>query len=120
MLQGRKASTTNLPCCACMIIANPSDLPRLNGVYLLMQSLCKYQAIQHKQRGTVDESVECKSPVREIWSWIPDRVKQMTYKIDTCCFLAWCSVLIGEGKDSLVYCQDNVTEWDIMSWFGEA
>ena len=36
-------------------------------------------------------------------------------KIDTYCFLAQCSALLGEGKDWLAQCQDNVTEWDIRS-----
>ena len=31
--------------------------------------------------------------------------------IDTCCFLAWRSALLGSGKDWLAQCQDNVTEW---------
>ena len=31
--------------------------------------------------------------------------------MDTCRFLARCSVLLGLGKDWLVQCQDNVTEW---------
>ena len=32
------------------------------------------------------------------------------FKIDTCCFLAWSSALIGLDKDWLTQCQDNVTE----------
>ena len=40
----------------------------------------------------------------------------MTYKIDTCRFLARCSALLGRGINWLAQCQDNVTEWDIMSW----
>ena len=44
------------------------------------------------------------------------RVKPMTYKIDTCCFLARCSALLGEGKDWLAQCEDNVIEWDFRSW----
>ena len=42
---------------------------------------------------------------------------ESTYKIDTCRFLARCSVLIGQGKDWLAQDQDNVTEWDIKSWY---
>ena len=41
------------------------------------------------------------------------RVKLITFKIDTCCFLARHSALIGYGKDFLAQCQNNVTEWDI-------
>ena len=43
----------------------------------------------------------------------------MTYKIDTCCFLARVarrSALLGYGNDWLVQCQDTVTELDIRSW----
>ena len=39
---------------------------------------------------------------------VPCRVKQMTYKIDTCHFIAWRSVFISK--------RGNVTEWDIGSW----
>ena len=41
----------------------------------------------------------------------------MTYKIDTSYFLAWLSALIGSNQYWLARCQDNITEWDIMSWF---
>ena len=34
------------------------------------------------------------------------------FKIDTCCFLAWLSAILGEGKDWFVQCRDNTTEWD--------
>ena len=44
-----------------------------------------------------------------------DRVKPMTYKIDDCHFLAMCLALLGEGKDCLAHCQDNVIEWDTRS-----
>ena len=37
-------------------------------------------------------------------------------KFDTCHFLARHSALLGDGKDQLVWCQDNMTEWDIRSW----
>ena len=37
-------------------------------------------------------------------------------KIDSCRFLARCSVLSGEGKDWLVQCHDNAAELDIRSW----
>ena len=53
----------------------------------------------------------------------PGRVKQMTYKIDTCRYLAslvlnltWCLALLGYGKDWLAQYHDNVTEWEIASW----
>ena len=36
--------------------------------------------------------------------------KPMTYKINTCRFLARYSALLGYGKDWLAQCQDNVTE----------
>ena len=45
--------------------------------------------------GAVAKSVECKPHVQEIASSIPSRVKPMTYKIDTFCFLAQHSALIG-------------------------
>ena len=41
------------------------------------------------------ESVERGPHVWEIGSSVPSRVKPMTYKIDTCRFLAWHSALIG-------------------------
>ena len=44
--------------------------------------------------GTVAESVEHRSSVREIVSSNPSRVKPMTYQIDTCCFLARCSAIL--------------------------
>ena len=40
-------------------------------------------------------SVEQRSHVWEIRSPVPSRVKPMTYQIDTHCFLAWHSELIG-------------------------
>ena len=43
-------------------------------------------------------------------------VKSMTYQIDTCRFIALYSALLGDAKDWLVQCQENVTEWDIRSW----
>ena len=36
-------------------------------------------------------------------------------KIDTCRLLARCLALLGQNKDWLVHCQDNVTEWGIGS-----
>ena len=48
---------------------------------------------------------------------VPGRVKSMTCNIDTCRFLAWHLTLIGYGKDWLVQYEDNVTEWDIGSWY---
>ena len=38
------------------------------------------------------------------------------FKIDTFRFLARHLTLLGQGKDWLALCQDNVTEWDIKSW----
>ena len=49
----------------------------------------------------------------EIGSLVPGRVKPMTFKIDTYCFLAQCSALIAQGKAWLAQCQYNGTEWDI-------
>ena len=46
----------------------------------------------------------------------PGRVKPMTLKNDTCCFLARRLALLGKGKDWLAHCQDNVTELNITSW----
>ena len=62
--------------------------------------------------GMVAELIEPR-----VWvfgSSVPFRVKPMTYQIDTCYFLAWCSALIGLGKDWLAQCWDNVIEW---AWF---
>ena len=53
------------------------------------------------------QSVECGPCVREVESNL------ITHKIDTCCFLAWFSALIGYDKDWLAQFRDNVTEWDI-------
>ena len=41
---------------------------------------------------------------------------QLDLKIDTCCFLARCSTLLGKGKEWLAQCQDSATEWDIRLW----
>ena len=46
----------------------------------------------------------------------PGRVKEMTKKIDTCCFLTGCLALLDQGKDCLAQYQDNVMEGDIRSW----
>ena len=45
------------------------------------------------------------------------RFKTMTYKIDIYRFLVWYSALLGEGKNVLAQCQDNVNEWDIGSGY---
>ena len=47
----------------------------------------------------VDESVERNLPMQKVVSSIPGRVKPMTYKIDTCRFLAKRSRVVREGKD---------------------
>ena len=44
----------------------------------------------------------------------PNRVKEMTFKIYNCHYLAWCSALVGRGKDWFVMYQDNVCEWEII------
>ena len=69
-----------------------------------------------QHQGAVAESIERRPRVREIESLILGQVKPVTYKVDTCHFLAWCLALIGYGKDWLAQCQDNGTEWDIRSW----
>ena len=45
------------------------------------------------------------SGTQKIRSYSPSRVKPVAYKIDTCCYLAWHSVLIGQGLVS------SVSEW---------
>ena len=45
--------------------------------------------------GAVVELLERGPPVWEIGSSVPSRVKPVTYKIDTCHFVAWRSALIG-------------------------
>ena len=62
------------------------------------------------------ESVERGLRVREIVTSFPSGVNLLTYKIDTCRFLAWLSAFIQYCKDLLVQCQDNVIECDIESW----
>ena len=62
------------------------------------------------------ESVERRPQVQDTGSLVPGRVKPLTYKIDTCRFLARNSALIGYGNDWLAQCQDTLTKWDIMSW----
>ena len=47
--------------------------------------------------------------MRNVERLIPGRVKAMTYKMYKCCFLAFHLELIGESKDWLAQCQDNVT-----------
>ena len=62
------------------------------------------------------ESVKRGTRMQKIRSSILGQVKPMTYKIDTCHYLAWCSALIGYGKDWLTQCQNNAIEWDTGSW----
>ena len=47
------------------------------------------------------ESVERSAPTWKMGVSIPDRVKQMAHKIDSCCFLARCFTLIRLDKDWL-------------------
>ena len=63
------------------------------------------------------QSVERRLLVWKVWNLSPSRVKGMSYKIDACRYLGWCSALIGSDKDWLVQYeyQDKVTEWDIGS-----
>ena len=56
------------------------------------------------------ESVERGPRMWEIGRSLPSPFKPMTYKIDTCCFLARHSALIGHDNDWFVQCQDNVTD----------
>ena len=63
----------------------------------------------------VAESVERRFHVWKVWSSNPIRVKLMTNKIDTCRYLAWCSILIVEEKDWSADYQDTLTEYDIRS-----
>ena len=44
---------------------------------------------------------------------IPCQAKSMTYKIDTCHYLAWHFVLVGLGKDWFAEYWDNVIEWSM-------
>ena len=61
--------------------------------------------------AAVAKSVERIPHVWEIRSLVPGRVKPMTYQIDTCRFLAWCSALIGYGKISSVSGQCDWVEY---------
>ena len=49
----------------------------------------------------------------EGWKFEFQWVKLMTYKMVSCCFIAWRLVLLGKGMDRLIPCQNFVTEWDI-------
>ena len=46
-------------------------------------------SLTHSLPDAVAELVECRLPVREVENLIPGRVKSMTYRIDTCHYLAW-------------------------------
>ena len=48
------------------------------------------------------KSVEHGPRTWDIGSLVPGRVKTVTYKIDTWRFLAWHSILFGEGMQGLV------------------
>ena len=73
------------------------------------------------------EWVEHLAPVLEDWGICTSRVRIQTllepwssqtndFTIDACHFLAWRSALLGQGKDWLAQCLDNVTELDGRSW----
>ena len=81
--------------------------------YCLLNAMCRWK---RNRPGTVAELVERWPRVWEIGSLVLGRVKSMTYKIDTCRFVAWHSTLIGYGKDGFAQCQENVTGRDIGSW----
>ena len=70
------------------------------------------------QPEVVTEFVQRRLPVLKVGSSNPSRVKPVTYKIDTCHYLAWRLVLIGYDNDWLVQYKDNVTEWDtgLLCW----
>ena len=69
-----------------------------------------------KVLDAVAQSVNGMLPVLMVMSSNPSRVKPMTYKIDTCYYLAWYLALIVWDKDWLAQYQDNMTDWDIGSW----
>ena len=62
------------------------------------------------------ELVELGPRVQEIGSSVPGQINPMTYKIDTCHFLVWCSALIGLAKDWFAQCQENMMECGNLSW----
>ena len=74
-----------------------------------MMQFLKASIFRKNLVGAVSESVE-------IGSSVPGRSNPMTYKIDTCPFLAWRSASLGQGKEWLFQYLDNVTECDIGSW----
>ena len=51
-------------------------------------------SVQSNRPGAMAKSVEDWSRVWEIVGSNPGRVKPMTYKTDTCCFLAKCLALL--------------------------
>ena len=69
----------------------------------------------HIYTHVVAESVEHWSSVWEIVGSIPWLSK--TNDLWDLYFIARCSALLEQGKDWLFQCQDNVTEWDIWSWY---
>ena len=59
------------------------------------------------------EGREFESRPRVFYSWSS---QNNHFKINTCHSLAWCSALLGEGKDWFSQCQDNGIECDSRSW----
>ena len=58
------------------------------------------------------------SHMEEIRILVPGQVKPMIYQTYASCFLAALDInRIGHVKNCLAQYQDNVTEWDIRSWF---
>ena len=68
-------------------------------------------------RGAEHGGQTCRAQAshEEVRSSIHDRVKPITYKIDTCCYLVWWSTLLGLQKNWLA--QDNVSKCDIRLWW---
>ena len=55
------------------------------------------------------ELVQRRLPLQKVESSTLSSVKPMTYQLDACCYLAWCSAIIGQIKDWFKQYQDNVT-----------
>ena len=66
--------------------------------------------------GAVALLVERRLPVWKVGSLKHSRAKHVTYKIDTCHYLAWRFALIGWDEDRLGRCEDNLTVCDIRGF----
>ena len=58
----------------------------------------------------VAELVELRHPLQKVRHLNPGKVQSITYQIDMCRYLAWCSALLGHDKYCLAQYQNNVTE----------